>query len=101
MGRPVKLWLTMTDAPSEPRAGSVLCQGFVSGGTERGWMRERLYEVCEETPGWSVRLRNRRLGLYELRDDALAAAARAARNSRARGVYAWVQVRPRDTVAAE
>ena len=64
-------------------------------------MRERLFEVCEEMPGWSVKLRNRRLGLYEFRDDALAAAARAAKKSRATGVYAWVKVRARDSAAAE
>jgi hypothetical protein len=64
-------------------------------------MRERLYLVCEERPGWSVRLRNRRLGLYQSRDQAMAAAAEAAKSSRAAGIYAWVKVRPLEAAATE
>ena len=59
-------------------------------------MQERLYVLAEDARGWLLMLNDEVLGLFASREEAFAAAAEAARISRAAGCFAWVKVRQRE-----
>jgi len=61
-------------------------------------MQEHLYVLSPDPRGWRVMLNGEAFGLFPTRSDAFAAAAEAARRSRATGYYAWVKVRQQDPV---